>query len=475
LEIKKSFLGIFGKVFLYTVLILLVVIGGMFLFFSNQIRSAVTITQQRQTTDVFAPIVSQLEGKSHDEIIAFVTEFHEENRSLHFRFETDDGEVLFETPGFQMPDNRGNIEPGRFVMRGNTLGNMPNFTTRNTNGDQTLYLSMLGDGFVLYIASSFTGETVYGEIVRTAIIFFGLTLLIGLIAAFLFARRIAKPIQKVSADTRAMSKLLPVAKPRDRADEIGQLAGDVYVMYDRLKDTIHQLEIEIERVKTMEENQRYFFSAASHELKTPIAAAGAIFEGMLSDVITLDEYPQYLREGMKLIKEQNKLVSEILELVKLNGQLPAQETERLNLRNCIDGVLEPLAPLIEARTQTLAINVAEDMLCKLNSRLFSKVLSNILLNATQNSPHGAEIHIIAQEEREHTCLRVWNSDASIPNHIMPKLCEPFYRADEARTSSEGRSGLGLTIVKKAMDLMEIDFEIKNQNGGVLFQMHIPIE
>ncbi|KPU44487.1 hypothetical protein OXPF_19810 [Oxobacter pfennigii] len=63
-----------------------------------------------------------------------------------------------------------------------------------------------------------------------------------------------------------------VPSPVPRRDEIGQLAGDVYKMYKKLKLTIGQLEKEIEYEKEMEENQRYSFSAASHELKTPIAA-----------------------------------------------------------------------------------------------------------------------------------------------------------------------------------------------------------
>jgi len=270
-----------------------------------------------------------------------------------------------------------------------------------------------------------------------------------------------------------MSLLLPVDPPKERSDEIGQLSKDVYAMYSRLKSTIYQLETEIARVKLMEENQRYFFSAASHELKTPITAVGGIFEGMLGEVITPEEYPAYLRAGIKLIKEQNKLVSEILELVKLGGELPSLEKEPTNLRGCLEGVLEQLSPLIESKEQRLTIDVADDISCELNDRLYSKVLSNVLLNAAQNSPELAEIRIAAKEEAGLVCLTVWNGGAEIPENILSNIYEPFYRADEARTSGEGRSGLGLTIVKKALDLMGIAFEIKNADDGVCFQMNIP--
>ena len=476
MRIKQRLFGIFSKVFIYTMLILLLVISGMFLFYSNQIKSTVTVTQQRQTTEVFAPLLEQLHGKTNEEVIAFAEEFHRTNASFNFCFETVDGEILYQTDGFVLPNDMINFQNTTLKVSENTPTNGNYFMAlRNSSEGRIMFLTKSESGLRLYVSSTFSGTSVYTEILERAIWVFGLVFLVSLFVAFLFARQIAKPIKKVSGDTHAMSLLLPVEAPKERKDEIGQLAKDVYAMYGRLKSTIRQLETEINHVKQMEESQRYFFSAASHELKTPISAVGAIFEGMLSDVITTEEYPQYLREGMKLIKEQNRLVSEILELVKLNGDIPVQDKEPIKLRHYVDSVLEPLSPLIESKEQILIINIDDDIICRLNSGLFSKVLSNILLNATQNSPKGSEIRISTKNESEYIRFSVWNSDVKIPKDILPKLCEPFFRADEARTSGEGRSGLGLAIVKKALDLMQVDFMVKNADGGVLFQMDIPSE
>ena len=68
----------------------------------------------------------------------------------------------------------------------------------------------------------------------------------------------------------------------------------------------------------MEENQRLFFSAASHELKTPIAATEALIEGMIANIGDYRNHPKYLRECLKNLDAQNLLVSEILELVKFS-------------------------------------------------------------------------------------------------------------------------------------------------------------
>jgi signal transduction histidine kinase len=78
-----------------------------------------------------------------------------------------------------------------------------------------------------------------------------------------------------------MANLEEIPPPPERKDELGILAHDVYSMYDKLKETISKLEDEILRERELEETQRYFFSVASHELKTPIAAKSVLLEGML--------------------------------------------------------------------------------------------------------------------------------------------------------------------------------------------------
>ena len=471
---KVDFSGIFSKVFLYTMLILLLVIGSMFLFFSNQIISTVTVTQQRQAMEVFLPLFEQLRGKTNEEIIAFAEDFHMKNSSFSFCFISEDGEALFQTENFIMPDNSNSLLNRTVRLSENTLSK-GNFliSLGSSGGNRAVFLTSNDNGLRLYVASAFSGPSVYSEILERASWVFGLVFLVSLLAAFLFARRIAKPIKKVSADTHAMSLLMPVEPPGERRDEIGRLSKDVYAMYARLKATIDQLENEVGRVKSMEENQRYFFSAASHELKTPIAATGAIFEGMLSDIIAPEEYPAYLREGLRLVGEQNKLISEILELVKLSGEMPAPDNDTVYLRQCAGKVIETLTPLFELKEQALTIDIADEATCELNSELLSKVLSNILLNASQNSPCCSDIRVAAHEQKGYISLTVWNGEAEISPGALQKIFEPFYRSDEARTHFDGRSGLGLAIVKKALDLMGIAFSIKNIDGGVLFQMDIP--
>lgn len=477
---KKRFFGIFGKVLLYTVLILLIVISSMFAFFLNQIKAAVTLTQQKQAAENFLPLMTQLKGKTNEEIAEFAWKFHEENRSFKFRFQNADGEILFQTEDFEMPSDfeippdfdKNFSASGKVITRKNDII-VNGFATGPTGGipERIVFLSAK-NGVKLIIITQFTSKTVYGEILAKAAWTFGLILVLSLLTAALFAWLIASPVRRIAADARSMAQLRDVAPPLPRGDEIGQLAEDVYSMYVELKSTIRKLETEMEHVKDIEEKQRYFFSAASHELKTPIAATSAILEGLLGDVITPNEYSAYLRECMKLNMEQTRLVSEILDIVKLGDNIGKRELVLVTLSDCVNDVLPPIIPIIEAKGQQLTVEISKDITCTLDTGLFSKALSNVILNATQNSPENSEIRVWATERVGSVRLSIWNGDAHIPTEALSRLYEPFYHADEARTAGSGHNGLGLTIVQKVLQLQGFPFTIENTGGGVLFWVDI---
>lgn len=462
--------------FFYTALILLFIIFFMFIFFSDQIKSVVESTQRQQISNVFQPLLNHLHGKSDDEIMIMAKDFHEKNTSFEFRLEASDGQILYQTENFTLTRNDiGLLPSGNAIVKGNPFTERKfHFITADASG-RFQFLMKASGGVALYVTGTISGTSVYHEFIEKMIFAFLMILMVSLLAAALFARQIAKPIEKIAQDTKKMSDLEPVTAPGSRKDEIGQLAGDVYKMYRTLLATIQQLEIEIEREKEMEENQRYFFSAASHELKTPIAATSALLEGMLENVIPPAEHPKYVRECLKMMNEQNKLVSEILDIVTLSNDMAGQERESIHLNKLVTGILSSYRTLADVREQSIDVNISENLCCTLDPKLFRKALSNIVMNAIQNTPEGGRIHIYTQDMKKCVRLCVFNNGVRIQEEMLAKLFEPFYREDKARSRSQGRSGLGLTIVKKALDLMGISFALENVDNGVLFHMDLPHE
>jgi two-component system sensor histidine kinase VanS len=286
----------------------------------------------------------------------------------------------------------------------------------------------IGEHGINYIFTGYgagMGEIDYGDIIRRSLLALGLMLVIAVFGAVLFAKRVTKP-----------------------------------------------LEDEIIRERTMEENQRLFFSAASHELKTPIASARALVEGMIAGVGDYKDHPKYLRECMKTLDSQALLVSEILEIVKLSGKEAAPEINSLDLQEPGNAVLTEYQPLAE-QCGIVIQGVFPHVKVKADRNLLKRVLSNVMANAIQNTPECGVIKIETDKQTS-LHLSILNTGAHIPDEVLSRLFEPFYRLDTARTRHGAQTGLGLAIVKKALDRMAVPFSLENTAEGVRFSMELQI-
>jgi len=471
--IKNRLFGIYGKVFFYTMAILALVLAVVFAFFSSQIWSAVETTQRRHVASVFQSLMTEIRDKSPEETKVVAEAFHRENKFFNFRLEAEDGTVLFQTDGFAVPGEGVRRPPYAFSLTEPVpIDVAERFEFHAPRGDGAAAVQFGAADVRLIVGGPFNGNVVYIEFLGRLPIAFGLIFAASIAAAALFAGRITKPIRCIAADARRMAALEPVGVPARRTDEIGLLAADVHQMYKQLQATIRQLETEITREKEMEENQRYFFAAASHELKTPVAAVSALLEGMLEGVVQPEEYPDCLRRCMKIMAGQSRLVSEILEIVAMSHGVDTVLCAPLKLRQLTDGALAHCRVLSEARAQTITIDVPPALICVVNEKLFVRALSNVLTNAVQNTPNGGEIRIAVQDKGGNVELRVLNTGAGLAESSIPKLFEPFARLDDARGQADGRTGLGLTIVKKALDAMAVPFGIANAKDGVVFWMEL---
>ena len=455
---KNKIFGIYAKVFSYTVLILVAVIVVAALFFSSQINEIMQVMERQQLTNIFTPLFEGIENKSDDEIRLFAEDFHQRNASVEFSIVSENGEVIFQTRN-ATAINVGSVSGEQQSVFFGVRPIDDNFQSNEP----------LSNGMTVYMASTLSDGVAHNEFVQRTIIVLLILLVIGALSASVFAHRIARPIRNIARDTKRMASLELVPPPIPRRDEIGQLAEDVYIMYEALKN-------EIERVREMEENQRYFFSAASHELKTPIASTLILLQGMLDNIGEYSNHPKYLLECIKKMKTQSKLISEILDIVRLTDGTIIPNYEKIDVGAVVTSVATSHQTLIEAKEQRLTINLPDAFSCKSDTLMLTRVLSNVILNAVQNTPEQGKI-TIWHEKQNNSAVRLFilNKGAKIDESALSNVFEPFYREDKARSSEVNRSGLGLTIVKKTLDCMGVDFLLENTDDGVCFWIDLPIE
>jgi two-component system sensor histidine kinase VanS len=444
---KKS--GFFIKIFAYTIIAMILIVIITAALFSRQFFTLSRTIEREQIITSYQPLVDRVKSSDYNNIPKVAQRFHDNNQSFEFSIIDDNGGVIYATPGAD--------------------------TSTDFSGDfyWVLYKSPT-NGYSIIAQTRPSLTTFYNEIIIRALVAFTIILALCLVCAYIFARQITNPIKQLANDAGKMTRLEDVSQSLpNRLDELGDLSRDIHTMYDKLKETISQLENEILRVREMEEAQRYFFSAASHELKTPIAATGVLLEGMLANVGEYKNHPKYLRECVKLMDAQSKLVSEILETVNLIDGKITPAPEQLKLQNVVASVLPTYQVLAERADQQIYVTIPQEEIVFVDGNMLKKVLSNVVLNAVQNAPPGAEIRIWSEPDSDCCRLYVLNTNTHIDEKILPKLFDPFYRTDKVRNRKNNRSGLGLTIVQKMLQAMGADFSLENTDEGVLFRMVLP--
>lgn len=435
--------GIFIKVFIYTIISMALLVIITVVLYSQQFISFYGLTRRQQVSESLHPLVGRLEGKNESDFPEIAQRFYESNQSFEFYIEDMiNGDVIYATPH------------------------------ADTSGSLTLVVN-LGKDYAIRTRSDMGLTALHGDLIKRALGAFIAMIALCVICAFVFARQMTRPIKTLADATNKMANLEAVPPLPERRDELGTLARDVYSMYSKLKETIFKLEEEILRERELEETQVFFFSAASHELKTPIAATSVLLEGMLENVGDYKDHPKYLRECVKMMDAQSKVISEILEIVNLSNGKIVPVPEKLDVKHTFTNMLPDFQIMCEGNNQRIVTDIPDGQTYLADPKMIQRALSNILLNAVQNTPKGGEIRIWSEPVGEQYRLCVLNSQVRIDEAILPKLFDPFYRFDKARSRKNGRSGLGLTIVQKTLESMKINFALENAADGVLFWMGLP--
>ena len=295
---------------------------------------------------------------------------------------------------------------------------------------------------------------------------------LSLLAAFFHARLIARPVTEISRIARRIAALDFSARWQSgRRDEIGALGESLNLLSDNLSGAMAELERanaalrhDIEHEREMERQRLAFFSAASHELKTPVTILKGQLGGMLAQVGVYRDREKYLARALEVSGHMERLIREILTISRIESGGAALKYEVVDLSALLAAQLESVEELIAQRAFKLTANIQPDVQLRGNADLLSNALDNILMNALLYSPEGAAIRIWLSTDT----LRVENDGAHIPAEALKAVFTPFYRVEQSRNRSSGGSGLGLYLVKLILELHGAHCAVENTATGVRF-------
>lgn len=304
----------------------------------------------------------------------------------------------------------------------------------------------------------------------------------SLLCAVGYSRYLARPIVRISSIAGRMAELDFQWKCGEtRRDEIGALGRSLDEMAERLSAALAELEEanaalrgDMERARELERQRLAFFSAASHELKTPVTILKGQLTGMLDEVGVYRDRDRYLARSLQVTSRMEALVGEILTISRMESGTGLRK-EELDLSRLVEEQLEQDRELLDQREMDLSLSLAPGLVLRGDPSLLGRAVDNLLSNAALYSPAGARIRVRTLRLDGRPTLVVENTGVQIGAEALPRLFEPFYREEQSRNRRTGGSGLGLYLVKMILDRHGARCEIENITDGVRVRVIFPPE
>ncbi|NUQ82533.1 MAG: hypothetical protein HUU10_13045 [Bacteroidetes bacterium] len=265
-------------------------------------------------------------------------------------------------------------------------------------------------------------------------------LLMSVLIGFYLTRQALRPIDqilKVAEQIQTPQAGLRFPVLEKEAVEIRMISETLNNLLDRLSDSFRKISD--------------FTADASHELLTPLTAMIGNTDVILRRQRTVAEYEETLR---KLRSESQRLMDTVKSLLFLARSEPPYgnlQRKLVDLGPIIQEEIDNLAPQIYSSNLTVSYQTSP-IEAFVNDHLFRQLIQNLISNAVKYSNPGGTIQVFTEADQNWSVIRIIDQGIGIPKEAINRVFDRFYRVDNSRQRATGGSGLGLSIVKRIVDL-----------------------
>ena len=280
--------------------------------------------------------------------------------------------------------------------------------------------------------------------------------LLAALAAFLLARRISRPVDRIAAAARSLARgTHPEPVPVEGAAEIAMLAG-------AFNDLAAQL-------RRAQEAERNFLLSVSHELKTPLTAirgyAEAVEDGAVDPRVAAATVASEARRLERLVRD-------LLDLARMNRTDFSVHNSEIDLSEVADDAVRRYEQQAESFGVELHAVADGPAPALADADRVLQVVSNLVENALRLTPAGGEVRVVA----EPGILRVEDTGPGLAEADTERAFERFYLHERYGLERQVGTGLGLAIVKELTLAMGGDVEVESRPGAFTVftvRFHVP--
>ena len=279
-------------------------------------------------------------------------------------------------------------------------------------------------------------------------------LILAVIAGNFLIYKSFSPIENILFELKQINAndLSARLKTTKNEDEINQLINEVNNLLSRLESSFERIS--------------QFSSDASHELKTPLTIIRGEIEVTLRKERTNEEYKSALNNSLNELSLIEQTVNDLLFLAKNEKDLMVDKQEEFYFDELIDESINEIKSFAKLHQVEINFILEDSIEFKGFPNLLKIALKNALKNAIQFSHENSQVIVKSYKNADSFNISIQDFGIGIPLNEQEKIFEKFYRTDKSRNKNSGGTGLGMSIVKKIIDIHKGLIKIKSaENKG----------
>jgi signal transduction histidine kinase len=232
----------------------------------------------------------------------------------------------------------------------------------------------------------------------------------------------------------------------------------------------------INRMQKLENSRQEFVSNVSHELKTPITSIKVLADSLLmQEEAPIELYREFLVDITDEIERENKIINDLLSLVKLDKTAGDMNIAPININELLELILKRLTPIAKKQNIEMIYESFRPVIAEVDEVKLSLAISNLIENAIKYNVADGWVRVSLNADHKYFFIKVSDSGIGIPMEEQDSIFERFYRVDKARSRETGGTGLGLAITKNAIQMHRGAIKVYSKEGeGTTFNVRVPL-
>ena len=220
-----------------------------------------------------------------------------------------------------------------------------------------------------------------------------------------------------------------------------------------------------------------FLSVLSHELKAPINAIEGYVK-MMNDRQFGDDmaaYQEMIDRMQERIKGMRSLIMDLLDLTKIESGKPVQHLESVNITGIAQISIDTMRPYSIQKDVDIYLNTKEKIMMDADPNEIEIIFNNLISNAVKYNRNGGRVDVFIESKKDAIVFQVSDSGIGMTDEEKAKLFQDFVRIKNQKTKNITGSGLGLSILKKIVDMYHGEIDVQSvPDKGPTFTITIPV-